>query len=256
MQVIRYKQDIGAIILVLALIITQLSVFFLVDNIYILCAVAALLIVVQGSATAINHNHQHLPIFKIDILNRIFEVGLFFNTGCGPWAWVLHHTLGHHMNYMNQEEDTCSWKRKDGKTMSTVEFTVVNTFKMYPEIFRIGKQHPKILKKFKLGLVICLALLATLILISPINALIIFVIPMIIQLFLLVYATADHHRGLDTDNKYEATRNDATKLNNIYSWNLGYHTAHHIKCGLHWSKLPEFHAEISQNIPSDLIRQA
>ena len=255
MQILRYKQDTAAVILVVALIITQLAVFFLINNIYIICAIAALLLIAQASATAINHNQQHLPIFKSGILNRLFEVGLFFNTGCGPWAWVLHHTLGHHMNYLNQEEDTCAWKRKDGTTMSTIEFTVVNTFKMYPEIFRMGKQHPKILKKFKFWLVVCLAILTALIIISPLKALILFLIPMTIQLFLLVYATADHHSGLDTENPFEATRNDVTKLNNMYSWNLGYHTAHHIKCGLHWSKLPDFHAEISQNIPTNLVRQ-
>ena len=251
---IRYKQDIPAIFLVLALFAAQLVLFFWVDNFYIIAACALLMVVGQGSATAVNHNHQHLPIFKAGWCNRAFEIPLFFNTGCGPWAWVLHHTLGHHMNYLDGHEDTCSWKRKDGSTMGATEYTVVNTLKIYPEIFRVGKQHPKILKKFTFWLVICSALLAALVIASPLKALIIFVIPMIIQLFLLVYATVDHHRGLDTQNPYEATRNDATKINNWYAWNLGYHTAHHVKCGLHWSKLPAFHEEIQQKIPSELVR--
>ncbi|HEY7774636.1 MAG TPA: fatty acid desaturase [Marinagarivorans sp.] len=252
---IRYKQDIPAIFLVLALFAAQLVLFFLIDNLYIVALCALLMTVAQGSATAVNHNQQHLPIFKSGACNRLFEVALFFNTGCGPWAWVLHHTLGHHMNYLGDKEDTCSWRRKDGSTMGAVEYTVINTFKVYSEIFRVGKQHPKILKKFKFWLALCLTLLATFIVLSPVKALIIFIVPMVIQLFLLVYATVDHHRGLDTQNPYEATRNDATKINNWYAWNLGYHTAHHVKCGLHWSKLPAFHEQIRQQIPDGLVRE-
>jgi beta-carotene hydroxylase len=255
MRFIRYKQDIWAILLVLTLISSQLALFFLVDNIYMILAAVASLIVLQGSAAAVNHNHQHLPIFMSHRLNRLFEVALFFNTGCGPWAWVLHHTIGHHMHYLDSNEDTCSWKRKDGTTMSTAEYTIINTFKVYPEIFRVGKKHPKVFKKFKMGLVVCLAILAALVAASPLKALIIFIVPMIIQLFLLVYATESHHRGLDTQDHLQATRNDTTKLNNWYAWNLGFHTAHHIKCGLHWSKLPSFHNEISDQIPEALVRR-
>jgi fatty acid desaturase len=251
---IRYKQDIPAVGLVLLLLLAQLTLFFWVDNLYLVAAFCLLLVVGQGSATAVNHNHQHLPIFSFGPFNRLFEVALFFNTACGPWAWVLHHTLGHHMNYLKGEEDTCSWKYKNGSTMSAIAYTVINGLKVYPEIFRVGKQHPKIFKKFKTWLVVCLTILAILMIISPLKALIIFIVPMIIQLFLLVYATVDHHRGLDTENPFEATRNDATKINNWYAWNLGYHTAHHVKCGLHWSKLPAFHAQISARIPNRLVR--
>lgn len=251
---IKYKVDIGPVLLVVALFATQLGLFFLVDNLYIIMAVCAVLIVFQGSASAVNHNHQHLAIFKSNALNRLLEVGLFFNTGCGTCAWVLHHTLGHHLHYLDNEKDTCGWKKKDGSTMSGVEYTIINTFKVYPEIFRVGKQHPKVFAKFKLWLAVCLLILAAFIVASPLKALIIFVVPMIIQLFLLVYATVDHHRGLDTQDHSKATRNDVTKLNNLYSWNLGFHTAHHIKCGLHWSKLPAFHEEIRDDIPGELIR--
>ena len=251
---IKYKADIGPVFLVVMLVAVQLSLFFLVDNLNIIMFVCAVLVVLQGSAAAVNHNHQHLAIFKSTSLNRMLEIGLFFNTCCGTCAWVLHHTLGHHLHYLDSEKDTCGWKKKDGSTMSAVEYVVINTFKVYPEIFKVGRQHPKVFAKFKLWFAVCLLILAVFIAISPVKALIIFVIPMIIQLFLLVYATVDHHRGLDSQDYNEATRNDVTKLNNLYAWNLGYHTAHHIKCGLHWSKLPEFHEEIKNAIPDKLIR--
>jgi beta-carotene hydroxylase len=65
--------------------------------------------------------------------------------------------------------------------------------------------------------------------------------------------TYDHHSGLFTKNKFEASRNNITSLYNFMRLNLGYHTAHHIKPGLHWSALPEYHASIESKIPNELI---
>ena len=42
---------------------------------------------------------------------------------------------------------------------------------------------------------------------------------------------------------------------NVLTGNLGYHTAHHVKPKLHWSKLPEFHASIADRIPPHLYQE-
>lgn len=55
-----------------------------------------------------------------------------------------------------------------------------------------------------------------------------------------------------TENPYEASHNIMNRWYNIFTGNLGYHTAHHVKPGLHWSKLPEFHATIADKIPKHL----
>ena len=41
------------------------------------------------------------------------------------------------------------------------------------------------------------------------------------------------------------------KWYNILTCSLGYHTAHHMKMGLHWSKLPEYHAKIADKISEE-----
>jgi fatty acid desaturase len=40
---------------------------------------------------------------------------------------------------------------------------------------------------------------------------------------------------------------------NYLTGNLGYHTAHHYKQGLHWSKLPALHDEIVHKIPDECM---
>jgi fatty acid desaturase len=71
---------------------------------------------------------------------------------------------------------------------------------------------------------------------------------MMTGLVLTVYATYDHHVGLETDDPHASAYNILTPWYNFLTGNLGYHTAHHIKGSLHWSKLPEFHAQIEDKI--------
>ena len=63
---------------------------------------------------------------------------------------------------------------------------------------------------------------------------------MALSLFITAWHTYFHHAGLDTQDDYEASHNIVHKWYNILTGNLGYHTAHHIRGGMHWSKLPEF----------------
>ena len=79
---------------------------------------------------------------------------------------------------------------------------------------------------------------------------------MITGLTLTAWATYNHHSDLDTKNKFEASRNILDPFYNLMTGNLGYHTAHHIKHGLHWSKLPEFHSSIENQIPDHCYLEA
>ncbi|MBT4892605.1 MAG: fatty acid desaturase, partial [Gammaproteobacteria bacterium] len=90
---------------------------------------------------------------------------------------------------------------------------------------------------------------------KPAAALLLFVFPMITGLFMTAWATYEHHAGLNTDDLYQASSNNTNRWYNLFTGNLGYHTAHHYKGGLHWSKLPQLHEKIKDNIPKELIRE-
>ena len=77
---------------------------------------------------------------------------------------------------------------------------------------------------------------------------------MISSLFFTAWVTYAHHAGLDVDNDFEASYNIMAPIYNTLTGNLGYHTAHHHKQGLHWSLLPELHEKIKDKIPAYLYK--
>jgi beta-carotene hydroxylase len=84
-------------------------------------------------------------------------------------------------------------------------------------------------------------------------ALIVFVAPMLTLLVLLLDNTYLQHSGLALDNHLVASRNVENRLYNLTSWNLGFHAAHHMRPGIHWTELPALHAQIRPQIPPHLI---
>ena len=91
---------------------------------------------------------------------------------------------------------------------------------------------------------------------KPLQALFLFVLPMMTSLLFTAYVTYEHHSGLDTQNEFEASNNNLNPLYNTLTGNLGYHTAHHHKQGVHWSKLPQLHETIKDKIPAHLYTRS
>jgi fatty acid desaturase len=165
----------------------------------------------------------------------------------------LHHVIGHHKNFLDQTKDESRWQRKTGEKMGRLEYTLKTTFAAYPRGYLVGKARPNLQRDFIIFSAITMLSLLLLVILNPLAGLILFVLPMISSLLLTSLTTYGHHAGLDTKNEYEATHNKTGKIYNFLTGNLGYHTAHHQRGGLHWSKLPNLHEQIKHHIPDHLI---
>jgi fatty acid desaturase len=100
---------------------------------------------------------------------------------------------------------------------------------------------------------VCAAVFAGLCAVNPVNALLVFALPLPFALLLQAQATHHQHAGLASTDPWAASRTVTSRRYNLRTLNLGYHTAHHLRPGLHWSKLPAFHARIAARIPPDLV---
>ena len=192
--------------------------------------------------------------FNYALPNRLLEIIFGFQTGITSHAWFLHHVIGHHQHYLDQEKDESRWKRDDGTPMGEMEYAFVVAATGYPRAYSQGYRKPKHKQIFVSMLLLQLVLLGGLFWYNWVNALFVFLLPMAISLFITAWHTYYHHHGLEAEDDYHASYNIMHKWYNILTGNLGYHTAHHIRGGLHWSKLPEFHATIADKIPDELYQ--
>lgn len=209
----------------------------------------------RGFICARNHHHQHVLTFHQPVLNRLLEIPLAFHTGVTTNTWWLHHVVGHHKNYLDQKLDESRWKRADGTTMGELEYSWDVTRTSYLRAWQVGARYPEARRLFAAMTLLHVALTAVLLWHNPYNALFIYVLAPFISLFGTAWATFFHHVGLDTQDPYKASYNVTHKWYNLMTGNLGYHTAHHLKHGVHWSRLPELHASIAERIPEECYRK-
>lgn len=252
----RYKEDCLPVLIILSLTVVDFVLYFTVSDPVVLTLYYLLMIIPKGVICAWNHHHQHLFTFRNNFLNRVLEFVYALHTGVTTHLWRLHHVLGHHLNFLDQEKDESRWKRKDGKQMGAIEYTLNVALTAYSRGYQVGKKHPKQLSTFLTYTAITFAIVAVLVWFNPVAGLLLFVLPMITSLLFTSYVTYEHHSGLDTENEFEASYNNLNPLFNRLTGNLGYHTAHHHKQGVHWSRLPELHAKIEHQIPEHLYRKS
>lgn len=253
MPLYRHRADIYPSLLILTVFTAQLTLLFSDLSPLRTAGFVALLALSQVSAGAICHNHHHLNTFTRPNLNRLLEVLMYLQTGTSPFSWTLHHNIGHHGRYLDQTRDPSTWQLPDGRMMARLHYDLYNSVMIYPQIWRIGREFPALFARFKRWFVISNLVLLGLLLVDPVKAAIIFLLPMSLMLVVLLDNTYLQHSGLETDDHHHASRNILHPLYNFTSFNLGYHTAHHMHPGLHWTLLPEVHAQIAHRIPRGLI---
>ena len=251
-KLLRYPEDRWPLAYTLMVLAVQLGLIFGVESLWVTALCVVLFQPVQAVAIACNHYQHHVNVFTVRGLNRVYETILFLQTGTPPYLITLHHNLGHHPHYLEPERDTLRWQRPGGSPRSLLECLVKNFAGHLTLTMAIGRQYPKVYRRFKIMTAVSLATLAALIYLDAAKAMIVFVGPMLLAIFNVARLGFNQHAGLEMDDHLHASRNLEGRFYNLVTFNSGYHTAHHVKPGLHWSKLPEFHRQLRDRIPAEL----
>jgi fatty acid desaturase len=253
---LRYRADRRPVAYACSMFVVHALVFFFAPAwVAALCVLP--LVLVSMFVAPINHHHQHLNTFRSPVLNRCYELILSLQTGIAPFAWVLHHNVGHHVNYLNQRPnarpDESRWTRADGSTMGRIEYTIDLVLHHQIDIVRLGLRHRRFLRPFLWMKVPLWSILGLALWHDPMNAFLAILLPGFLTLVHTAWATYEHHAGHHPTSHFDASFNNTNPLYNFMTCNLGLHTAHHYRPGLHWSLLPALHAEILPRIPAKQI---
>jgi fatty acid desaturase len=98
------------------------------------------------------------------------------------------------------------------------------------------------------AVVLCSVLLLS---INPWKFVLFFLLPWIVVMFAMGRNNYAHHFGCPMTTAYDSAKVNLRLYSRFLGFNIGYHVAHHLKPGLHWSLLPQYHATIAPNIPAE-----
>lgn len=250
MTLFRNARDRAPVSVVVAYFLLDVTVYFVASNRFFVLAWMLAGLIPKACIGAWNHHHQHVPTFRSPALNRALEFVYGLQTGLVSNGWTLHHVIGHHRNYLDQARDESRWKTRSGRRMGELEYSLSVALTAYPRALRVGRRFRRQRRVLVTAAVLTSAVLAAAAAYNPFNALFVFILPMALSLLSTAWATYDHHAGLETDDPFQASNNILHRWYNVMTGNLGYHTAHHYKCAVHWSDLPALHDEIRQRIPA------
>jgi fatty acid desaturase len=255
-SILKYKADRGPVAYVVSMFVLHLLLWWFVSPL-VATALVVPLAVASMFVAPINHHHQHLNTFRSSWVNRLYDLVLSLQTGVAPYGWTLHHNLGHHLNYLNQHPhvspDESAWTRRDGTKMSRVEYTLDMLLRHQSDMFRVGVRYPRYLRYWLVMKLPLYGLIGLGLWIHPLNTVLIFLVPGFFALTHTIWATYEHHAGCDTSDHLVGSNNRESRLYNWMTGNLGLHTEHHKRPGVHWSLLPEIHEEIKHQIPEEQI---
>ena len=212
------------------------------------------------AVSVMTHNHNHLPMWQSKTLNTITDWWLTVFYGFPIFAWIPTHNKNHHRFNNREGDDSITYRVSEKNNFLTlISYPTISGYYQQNAIFRYLKDL-KANNKEKYWLcisqyVILFLWIAGALLLDWQKALLFVIIPQQVSLFSVLIFNYVQHVHANEESEWNHSRN-FTGFLNFMLFNNGYHTIHHHKAGLHWSKVPEAHAEIEHNINPILLERS
>ncbi len=246
---LRYKADIRTLVFIATYFgLVALQWVWRPTELYIAIPLVVLTCFFSFFGAVITHNTIHAPMFHNRFLNRVTQVALTLTYGHPVSSFVPGHNLSHHKHTQTRRDVMRTSKvRFRWNLLNAVFFMAA----MAPAIMRADSAYMKTMRKAKPAwfrqMVLELAALyggMGVLLWLDWRAFLLYVfLPHRYAGWGIITMNLLQHDGCDQNTQYNHSRNFVGKMVNWFTFNNGYHTIHHMKASLHWSLLPEAHAE-------------
>lgn len=200
-------------------------------------------------ACIIKHNHIHCRTFASLPWNRVFEFLLSFCTGQSTAAIIPVHTERHHAQFHTDADCVRSSLvsfRSNWLNLLVFPFVVVKAVhrNKASDLTRWRRDKPNLYRcvQQERGAVL---VFGTLLLLLNWRATLNYIaVPWMFGQWSIVTINLLQHQDCDHGSSYDHSRNITGGFINWLFLNNGFHTAHHLRPAMHWSRLPAFHRQM------------
>lgn len=197
------------------------------------------------SAWSIVHNQIHHPIFKSDLLNTVWSAWTALATGHPPTSFVETHAYNHHTHVGGPGD----WSRPANAgvgwgVLRCLRYVVLTAVRMgqgrkQPHVRRLS---PRLRSRLRIEQLFLYPIALAALSFAP-RTFLCFTLPTWIGgtvMFMCVNLL--QHDGCSPTSELHHSRDFLSPVLNWFFFGGGYHTAHHLRPGVHWSRLAEVHA--------------
>ena len=243
---IRYRADYRALGFLAALTTLYaaqyLGVFRHLSLLLLTCVLSFIALIVR-------HNHIHCPVFTSFRANRALDFVLDLLTAQATDGVVAIHNERHHAQNHSDEDcvrSTQVHSKWNWLNLGKFFFAAAADarLKKAADVRRWKTQQQPRFRRYRFERTAVVAWLGLLLAVDWRSALIYIGIPVLAGHWCIVTINLLQHQDCDHASEYNHSRNITGAAINWLFLNNGFHTAHHLRPGLHWSLLPEYHREV------------
>jgi beta-carotene hydroxylase len=213
-------------------------------------------------AGVIAHNHNHCPTFVGRRANALFSMWISFFYGYPTFAWIPTHNENHH-RFVNRPGDaTITWRHSNENcALSALTFFFVSARAQAPLIARFRRRarrrNPRAYATFVAQYVVVFgghtaACVVAVALHGAARGVAVYGsalgLPAFAALWGLMFTNYVQHVDCDPWSRWNHSRNFVSAWMNFLVFDNGFHTVHHERPGLHWSRLRAEHARIAHHV--------
>jgi beta-carotene hydroxylase len=254
---LRYRADalsVASVVLVLGLQITGVLMNWPAY------AVVAILVLVR-LVNLVEHNHAHIPIFHRASLNELLGWMCFLSNGVPLEFYEVHHVRNHHRFNQKVGATEHDWSslydfagahypdKPVGLAYYVLTFPIITSCHCLLAILRAPGS--KMFRRFVRSVAVVALCSAALLWLHPWKFALFCALPWAVVSFAMGRNNYSHHVGCAMTTAYDSANVNLRPYSRLFGFNIGYHVAHHLRPGLHWSLLPGLHETIARNIPAD-----
>jgi len=213
------------------------------------------------TTAVISHNHNHLGMWRSKGLNLVTSYWIAIFYGHPAVAWVPTHNQVHHKLNNKPGDSSRSPKWFEGNHLAALlVYPVLTNFAQTRDINAFLKDLWKRDRAYFYSAlseyVVFFGSMAVIFILDWRKALLFFFIPQQVALFSIQVVNYLQHIETDAYSEWNHSRNFVSRTLNTLLFNNGFHTVHHLKPGVHWSLLPQLHAEHAQQIHASLLQES